>query len=205
VPGNHEYNDPGAAGYFDYFNGSGQVSGPAGDRRGGYYSFDIGSWHVIALNSECEQIGGCAADSPQINWLRADLAAHPVPCTVALWHRPTFSSGGHTDGGDMRPAWDLLYAANADLILNGHEHFYERFAPQTPDGAADPVRGIREFIAGIGGKSRFGFTDVQPNSQVQDNSLYGVLELTLREGGYDWSARAAPTGGVVDSGSGACH
>jgi hypothetical protein len=105
----------------------------------------------------------------------------------------------------MRPAWDLLYAAGADLILNGHDHFYERFAPQSPDGVADPVRGIREFIAGMGGKSRFGFPAIQPNSEVRNNAFYGVLELTLRQGGYDWSVRAVPAGRVVDSGSGSCH
>ena len=105
----------------------------------------------------------------------------------------------------MRPAWDLLYGANADLILNGHDHFYERFAPQTPDGVADPVLGIREFIAGMGGKSRFAIPNIQPNSEVRDNSFFGVLELTLREAGYEWRVRAAPTGHVVDLGSGRCH
>jgi hypothetical protein len=205
VPGNHEYSDPGAAGYFDYFNGAGRQTGPAGDRSAGYYSFDIGTWHVIALNSECEQIGGCDANSPQIRWLTTDLATHPVACTVALWHRPHFTSGGHDDAGNMRLAWDLLYGANADLILNGHDHLYERFAPQAPSGAADPARGIREFIAGMGGKSRFGFPDIQPNSEIRNNAFYGVLQLVFREGGYDWAARAAPTGQVVDSGSGACH
>jgi calcineurin-like phosphoesterase family protein len=205
VPGNHEYSDPGAAGYFDYFNGPGRQSGPVGDRSGGYYSFDIDTWHVVALNSECKHIGGCGANSPQIRWLRTDLANHPVACTVALWHRPHFTSGGHDDGGNMRPAWDLLYGANADLILNGHDHLYERFAPQTPSGASDPARGIREFIAGMGGKSHFGFPGIQPNSEVRSNTFYGVLELTFREGGYDWAVRGAPTGQVIDSGSGACH
>ena len=206
VPGNHEYAESSsAAGYFDYFNGVGNQTGPAGDRSGGYYSFDVGSWHVIALNSECEHIGGCGAGSPQMTWLQGDLSAHPVACTMALWHRPHFSSGGHTDGGDMVPAWNLLYANNADLILNGHDHFYERFSPQTPGGLLDPGRGIREIIAGVGGKSHFGFPDPQPNSEFQSNSFYGVLELTLKDGGYDWRALAAPSGRPVDSGSDTCH
>ena len=105
----------------------------------------------------------------------------------------------------MLPAWTLLYNANADLILNGHDHFYERFAPQTPAGVSDPGRGITEIIAGMGGKSRFGFPDPQPNSAFQSNGFYGVLELTLKDGGYDWQAVAAPSGRAVDSGSAACH
>jgi len=205
IPGNHEYGDADAAGYFDYFNGRGRQTGPAADRSAGYYSFDIGTWHVIALNSECRHIGGCGVRSRQIRWLATDLAAHPAAaCTVALWHRPTFTSGGHSDSGDMRPAWNLLYQSNADLILSGHDHTYERFAPQTPTGAFDPGRGIRQFVAGMGGKSRFGFPDIQPNSEVR-RAFAGILELTLREGAYDWTARSALAGGVVDSGTGACH
>jgi len=205
VAGNHEYGTPSASGYFDYFNGVGSSGGPAGDRNAGYYSLDVGTWHVIALNSECEHIGGCGAGSPQIRWLATDLATHPAACTVALWHRPHFTSGGHSDAGDMLPAWSLLYGANADLILNGHDHFYERFAPQTPAGVVDPARGIREFVVGMGGKSRFGLTDPQPNSDFQENGFYGVLQLSLREGGYDWTASAAPTGEKVDAGSESCH
>jgi acid phosphatase type 7 len=205
VVGNHEYKDPNAAGYFDYFNGVGNQTGPAGDRSAGYYSLDVGSWHVIVLNSECEHVGGCGASTPQMTWLQSDLASHPAACTMALWHRPHFTSAGHTDDGDMLPAWNLLYNANADLILNGHEHLYERFAPQTPGGVFDPARGIREIIAGMGGRSRFGFPDIQPNSQFRSNSFYGVLDLALRDGGYDWTVVAAPTGRVVDSGSGRCH
>jgi Tol biopolymer transport system component len=205
VPGNHEYGVEGAAGYFDYFNGVGQDSGPAGSRSGGYYSFDVGSWHLIALNSECDHIGGCGATSPQVTWLRSDLAAHPVACTLAFWHRPPFTSGGHDDKGKMLPVMTLLYASNADLILAGHDHFYERFAPQTPAGVSDPGRGMREFVAGMGGKSRFGFPDPQPNSEFRSNGFYGVLELTLRDGAYDWEAIRAPTGGTVDAGTTPCH
>jgi acid phosphatase type 7 len=205
VAGNHEYGTANASGYFDYFNGVGRSGGPAGDRSAGYYSFDVGTWHVVALNSECRHIGGCGASSPQIAWLRTDLAAHPTACTLAFWHRPTFTSGGHSDQGDMRPAWDALYSAGADVILNGHDHLYERFAPQTPGGVFDPAHGIREFIAGIGGKSRFGFPQIQPNSQVRISGVFGVLELTLGRGSYQWSVRAAPTGRVADSGSDSCR
>jgi acid phosphatase type 7 len=206
VPGNHEYRITDAAGYFDYFNGAGNQSGPAGDRSGGYYSFEVGTWHVIALNSECRHIGGCGVDSPQMRWLAADLRSHAATaCTAAFWHRPHFTSGGHDDNGDMLPAWSLLYDTNADVILTGHDHTYERFAPQTPAGTADSGRGIRQFVAGMGGKSHFGFPDIQPNSEFRSNGFYGVLELTLKPGGYDWRAVRALTGGTVDSGSANCH
>ena len=157
---------------------------PGGARGAGYYSFDLGSWHVIALNSECEHIGGCGPDSPQLNWLRSDLAAHPVACTLVYWHRPPFASGPHTDQGDMLLALNAIYAAGADLLLTGHEHFYERLAPMTPTGAVDRARGIREFIAGMGGKSVFGLTDPHPGSEFGTNGFYGVLEVTLEEGAY---------------------
>ncbi|HEV2724477.1 MAG TPA: metallophosphoesterase [Thermoleophilaceae bacterium] len=206
VPGNHEYGDPGAAGYFDYFNGPGVQSGPAGNRGQGFYSFDVGSWHVIALNSECEQVGGCSPNSPQARWLRADLAAHPVACTLAFFHGPRFTSGRYGEQSEqVRPFWDALYAAGADLVLSGHEHFYERFGPQTPDGVADPARGLRQLTVGMGGKSRHGFITVAANSEVRDNRTMGVLELTLREGTYDWKLVGAPNGNVADAGTGACH
>jgi Tol biopolymer transport system component len=206
APGNHEYQrDPAATGYFDYFNGPGQPTGPAGDRGRGYYSFDVGSWHLIALNSECGRIGGCAAGAAQEQWLRADLASHPNACTLAFWHNPYFSSGGHGAETDMGPVWNALYEANADVVLNGHEHFYERFAPQTPDGAGDPVRGIRQFTVGTGGKSRFGFLTAAANSEVQLNRPIGVLKLTLGIGGYAWEFTTAPNGQVADSGQTACH
>ncbi len=206
VPGNHEYGDPGAAGYFDYFNGPGRQSGPAGNRGQGFYSFDIGSWHVIALNSECEQAGGCSPGSPQLRWLRADLAAHPVPCTLAFFHGPRFTSGRYGEQSEkVRPFWDALYAAGADLVLSGHEHFYERFGPQTPDGGADAARGLRQLTVGMGGKSRHGFITAAANSEVRDNLTVGVLELTLREGTYDWKLVGAPSGNVADAGTGACH
>ena len=206
VPGNHEYHLPGATGYFDYFNGPGVSRGQAGERGSGYYSFDIGSWHVIALNSECESAGGCGPDSPQVRWLRADLAAHPTVCTLAFFHGPRFTSGRYGDQADrVRPFWAALYEANADLVLSGHEHFYERFGPQTPDGAADPARGIRQLTVGMGGKGRHGFVSVAPNSERRDNLTIGIAELTLRQGAYDWRLVRAPTGATADSGSSRCH
>ena len=205
VPGNHEYGDPGAAGYFDYFNGPGGATGPAGERGSGYYSFDVGSWHVIALNSQCEEVGGCGVGSAQEQWLRADLASHPAACTLAFWHHPQFTSGGHSAEGSMLPAWTALYEANADLVVNGHEHFYERFAPLTPEGALDAVRGIRQITVGTGGKSRFRFQAVAPGSEVREDRYHAVLKLTLREGAYDWQLITAPAGSVADSGSSTCH
>jgi acid phosphatase type 7 len=205
VPGNHEYRDPGATGYFDYFNGPGRQSGPAGRRDQGYYSFDVGGWHVIALNSECHRVGGCAAGSPQESWLRADLAAHPAACTLAFWHRPHFTSGRHDAEGAMLPVWHSLYEAGVDVIVNGHEHFYERFAPQTPEGAPDPARGIRQFTVGTGGRSRFGYVTVAANSEVRENRKAGVLKLTLQDGGYGWEFVSAPAGSLGDSGAASCH
>ena len=204
VPGNHEYRDPGAAGYLDYFDGTGQKTGPAGERGRGYYSFDIAGWHLIALNSECSHVGGCSAGSPQERWLRDDLARHPAACTLAFWHQPRFTSGQHPAESDVRPLWEALYNAHAELILNGHEHFYERFAPQTPQGSPDPG-GIREFIVGTGGKSQFGHLGAAPNSEVRDNRRPGVLKLTLRDGGYAWQFVTAPEGRVDDSGKAGCR
>jgi hypothetical protein len=180
-------------------------SGQAGDRDKGYYSFDIGTWHIEALNSECDNIGGCGAGSPQIHWLESDLAAHPAKCTLAYWHRPTFSSGRFDDGGDMKPAWDALYAAGADLILNGHDHIYERFGPQTPDGVSDPVNGIRQITLGEGGRSHHTIVQPLPNSQFRDASAVGIGQLTLRDGAYDWRFLAAVSGVTTDSGSASCH
>jgi acid phosphatase type 7 len=205
VPGNHEYEDPGAAGYFDYFNGPGAETGPAGERGRGYYSFDVGRWHVIALNSECSQVGGCGPGSAQGRWLREDLAAHPSVCTLAFWHQPRFTSGRHDAGGSMYPIWQALYEGNADLVVNGHEHFYERFAPQTPEGAHDSVRGLRQITVGTGGKGHFGYATVAPNSELRENRYHGVLKLTLREVSYDWELVTTPNGRVADSGTSYCH
>jgi muramidase (phage lysozyme) len=179
--GNHDYeNAPGAPGYFTYFGAA------AGDPTKGYYSFDVGTWHIIALNSNCSQIsGGCGAGSPQEQWLKADLAAHPNMCTLAYWHHPRFSSGGQGSTVAMDPFWRALYAAGVEVVLNGHDHIYERFAPQNPGGVTDPM-GIQEFIVGTGGKVMNSFATTQPNSLVRHTFTFGVLKLTLHPTSYDW-------------------
>ena len=200
VPGNHEYGTPGAAGYYAYF---GTV---AGDPTKGYYSYNVGAWHLIALNSNCGSVGGCGAGSAQEQWLRADLAANPTSCTLAYWHHPRFSSGAHGNDATYDAFWQALYAYNADLVLVGHDHDYERFAPQNPSGAADAARGIREFVVGTGGKSSYAFTTIRANSQVRDTGTYGVLELTLHPTSYDFRFVHEAGKTFTDSGTAqACH
>ncbi len=200
APGNHEFHSAGATPYFDYFGAA------AGDPKTGYYSYELGTWHIIVLNSECKDVGGCDAGSPQEKWLRADLAAHPAACTLAYWHKPLFSSGG-THGNDLavKPLFQALYEADAEIVVNGHDHDYERFAPQTPDGTADPKRGIREFVVGTGGKNHRPFGAPKPNSELRDATAFGVLKLTLKPNAYDWEFVPEAGKGFTDSGSGACH
>jgi hypothetical protein len=200
VVGNHEYGSPDAAPYFDYFGAA------AGDPDKGYYSYDLGSWHMIALNANCAKISGCSAGTPQELWLRADLAAHPMGCTLAYWHQPRFSSGQHGDDTATSALWDDLYAAGAELVLSGHDHDYERFAPQDGQGARDDARGIREFVVGTGGNNHTTFkAAIRPNSEVRDASTFGYLELTLGDGAYSWRFVSDPPGGFADSGTGSCH
>ena len=197
APGNHEYVTPGAAGYFSYFGAA------AGDPAKGYLSYDLGGWHLIALNSNC--VGGCGAGSPQEQWLAADLAAHPGVCTLAYWHHPRFSSGPHGNDATYDAFWQDLHAAHADVILNGHDHIYERFAPQSPAAAADPAYGIRQFTVGTGGKNLTSIGVVRANSEVRNASAFGVLELTLHPDGYAWRFLSAAGGAVLDQGTGLCH
>jgi hypothetical protein len=197
--GNHEYATTNASGYFGYF------AAAAGDPGKGYYSYDRGSWHVVVLNSNCSKVGGCVAGSPQEVWLEQDLAAHPSACTLAYFHHPRFSSGDHGDSPSVTPLWETLYRAGADLIISGHDHSYERFAPQTPSGAADPTHGIRQFVVGTGGGGLTAFGTAKPNSEVRIAKVHGVLKLALHQQGYDWEFVAAPGGTVNDSGSGSCH
>ena len=200
APGNHEFHAAGAAPYFNYF---GAV---AGDPKTGYYSYELGTWHIIVLNSECRDVGGCEAGSPQERWLRADLAAHPAACTLSYWHRPLFSSGSaHGNDLTVKPLFQALYEANADVVVGGHDHDYERFAPQTPAGVADPERGIREFVVGTGGKNHRPFGAPKPNSELRDATAFGVLKLTLRPGAYDWQFIPETGKSFTDSGSGKCH
>ncbi|GAC1322378.1 MAG: hypothetical protein NVSMB13_00670 [Mycobacteriales bacterium] len=182
APGNHEYAAAGAGGYFGYF---GDDAGPVGR---GYYSFDVGSWHLVSLNSNCRPAGGCETGSPQERWLRADLAAHPSTCTLAFWHHPRFSSGLHGDDPTVGALWDALYDAGAELALAGHDHDYERWAPMSPAGTPDPDRGIREFVVGTGGRSLYPILgSARPSSQARSDEAYGVRALTLHPAGYDWS------------------
>jgi hypothetical protein len=209
--GQREYSTANAGGYFDYFNGIGRRTGPAGDRDKGYYSFDVGSWHLIALNTNCDRLDrgpaadGCAAGSPQERWLRADLAAHRTSCTLAYWHRPRFNSGLRSDFAGSQPFWQALYEAGADVVLGGDPHDYERFAPQTPGGLLDPQRGLREFVSGTGGAFFTSWSSLKPNSEVRNNRTFGVLTLALHQGAYDWRFLPAPGETFTDAGSGVCH
>jgi concanavalin A-like lectin/glucanase superfamily protein/calcineurin-like phosphoesterase family protein len=204
APGNHEYLTPGAAGYFDYYNGVGNQTGPAGDRSKGYYSFNLGTWHIIAINSNCSVVS-CAAGSAQDAWLKADLAANHNACTLAYWHHPRFSSGQAGSNANMGTIFQDLYDANADVVLTGHDHVYERFGPQNPSAVADSARGLREFVVGTGGKSLVGWSTIKANSEVRNSSTFGVLDLTLHPNGYDW--KFVPVAGqtFTDSGSTSCH
>ncbi len=193
-PGNHEYHTAGASGYFGYF---GAAAGPAGR---GYYSFDVGAWHVISLNSE-QDVGASGA---QVAWLRADLAATTAQCVLAFWHKPRFTAGNYSDFAEYTPFWDALYAANADVVLNGHDHNYQRYQPMNPSGAADSSRGIREFVVGTGGRSHYALR-ADSRRQVGDSTTFGLLKLTLRATGYDWQFLPVAGGTFTDSGSGGCH
>jgi calcineurin-like phosphoesterase family protein len=201
APGNHEYHNDGASGYVHYFGAA------AGDPKKGYYSYDLAGWHIVVLNSECAAVGGCGLGSPQEKWLQQDLNDHPAKCSLAYWHIPLFSSGAkHGNAPEIKPLWDALYAGNVELVLNGHDHDYERFAPQDPSGKLDPHRGIREFVVGTGGKnSHRTFASTQPNSEVHQADTFGVLKLTLHPASYDWEFVPEAGKTFKDSGSGACH
>ena len=202
VPGNHEYFTTNATGYYEYFGRR------AGDPQRGYYSFDLGSWHVVALNSNdgpCSVVS-CDPSSEQLSWLKADLARNRKKCLLAFWHHPRFSSGSvHGDNPRVQAFWDTLYAARADIVLNGHDHLYERFDPQTPTGSADPEGGIRQFIVGTGGMSHHPFATPKPNSVARDASSFGVLRLELGPASYDWKFLPAEPSSFNDEGHGTCH
>jgi hypothetical protein len=200
TPGNHDYYTAGASGYFGYFGAA------AGDPKKGYYSYDLGEWHIISLNSKCGQVGGCGAASPMVTWLEQDLSANPAACTLAYSYAPLFSSGAvHGNDPKMKPSWQALYDADADVVLTGHSHTYERFAPQDANGMADPERGIREFVVGTGGPTVHGFGTIQPNSEVRKAGTSGVLKLRLHPSGYDWEFVPVAGKTFTDSGSESCH
>jgi hypothetical protein len=200
VAGNHDYNTPGAAGHYGYFGAA------AGDPARGYYDAMLGTWHVIVLNSNCDAIGGCGAGSPQEQWLRSVLATNPAPCTIALWHHPTFSSGTiHRSFPTWQPFWQALYDHGADLVLVASDHLYERFGFQNPAGDADAAFGLRQFTVGTGGRGHQSFKAPLPNSEVRNGSTYGVLALTLHPDSYDWRFVPEAGGSFTDQGTSACH
>jgi hypothetical protein len=203
VPGHKEYLDAmsgrPAGGYFAYFKSA------AGEPGRGWYSFDVGRWHVIALNSECDEIGGCTENAPQLRWLQADLEANRQRCTLAYWNRPRFSSGQHGGQTTLAAFWHELYAGGADVVLNGRAYDYERFAPQDPLGQRDFARGIRQFVVGTGGRHLEGFEQVQRNSEKRSAAAYGVLQLTLRPDRYEWRFVPTTPGGFTDAGAARCH
>jgi len=207
--GNHEYRTPGASGYFDYFGAA------AGEPGKGYYSYNKGAWHIVVLDSECKYWATGFIDGPSqcssqrqadmIAWLKADLAANSTTvCTLAYFHQPRFSSGFGGNDLSTQPIWDALYAAKADVVISGHDHNYERFARQTPSGALDRSRGIREFVVGTGGASHGGIGTIKANSQVRNTTTYGVLKLTLNSASYGW--KFVPVAGktFTDSGTTSC-
>ncbi|HEX6466125.1 MAG TPA: metallophosphoesterase [Terriglobales bacterium] len=204
VLGNHEDRTSRASGYFNYF---GDAAGTPGQ---GYYSFNLQSWHLIALNSNCNRVGGCGEGSPELEWLKKDLAANHSACILAFWHHPRFSSGLHGSNRELEPFWNALYDAGADVVLVGHDHDYERFAPLTPAGRLDEKRGIRQFVVGTGGKNQRGFLHFVPalgyNSRFSEARFlsFGVIEMELAPNFYVWKF-IAENGKVLDSGSAACH
>jgi hypothetical protein len=193
VPGNHDYYDDGGAAFFQYF---GAAAGPPGL---GYFSHTLGAWHVVMLNSMVPSQAG----TPQYEWLRQDLAASKAACTIAVWHHPLFSSGQNGNNAFMRDVWALLVQHGADIVVNGDDHTYERFAPQDQNGRAN-ARGIREFVVGTGGYALYNRGQTQANSEVFENRTYGVLKLTLKSGGYDWEFVPIDGQTFRDAGSGSC-
>jgi hypothetical protein len=194
-PGNHDYETSGASAYYAYF---GANAGPAGR---GYYSYDLGDWHIISLNSNIDMDAGSA----QERWLRADLAASNKECTLAYWHHPRFSSGDHGSSTDSRGVYQALYDAGAEIVVTGHDHNYERFAPQTAGGQLDRARGIRQFVVGTGGTSLRSVGSAEPNSEARNASAHGVIKFTLGPGTYQWEFIPVAGKTYRDSGSGTCH
>ncbi len=194
TPGNHDYDTPGASGYFDYFGAA------AGSRGQGYYTYVVGPWRVFALNSEIP----VDANSAQVSWLRNALRINPVNCTIAIWHRPLFTSGPNGPNLDMKDIYKVLYDANTEIVINGHDHLYERFAQQDADARADPARGIRQFTVGTGGVFTYPPQGLARNSEVQQ-SAWGVLKLTLTATTYEWEFVSAQNTGFRDTGTGTCH
>jgi hypothetical protein len=201
TPGNHDYGPEGASAYFDYFGDA------AGDPQKGYYSYELGSWHLVALNSNCKQIGGCGEGSAQLEWLRRELAANPEKrCTLAYMHHSRYSPGAeHRTTAKLDPLWEALYEAGAEVVLSGDDRNYQRFAPLDPDGRADSERGIRQFVVGTGGSGHQAIESPIENLKVYNDDTYGVLQLSLKEGAYEWRFVPVKRKTFTDSGSARCH
>jgi acid phosphatase type 7 len=201
--GNHDEATKNAQGYWNYFGSS---SGPY-DKY--YYSYDLGSWHVVVLNSDCWRVDGCAIDDPQAEWLRYDLEQHPTLCTLAYWHRPTFSSGRYgapNETARVRPLWRVLNEQGADVLLTGHEHSYERFAPMDAEGTRDDAKGVRLFVVGTGGGNLRPFENPPlPTTETRRDDTWGVLKLELKPTGYGWNFLPVAGSSFSDSGTGSCH
>lgn len=193
--GNHDYRTAAGGPYYEYF---GDVAGPAGK---GYYSYDLGGWHIVVLNSETAK----ASDPEQLAWLREDLAANPARCILAYWHHPLFSADSRGGTAAMRPYWEALYEAGAEVVLNGHDHYYERYAPLTPSGEVDPERGIRQFVVGTGGQRPHWSAYSPATREVHDGRTIGVLKLSLYRDSYSWEFIPAGGGTFTDQGSAQCH
>lgn len=200
APGNHEYNTPGAAGYFNYFGSR------VGSQNRGWYETTINGWQVITLDSNCFLVGGCGAGSDQYQWLQSRLAARPNACRIAQWHHPRFTSSvSNPDFTGINPLFQLLYQAGTDLVMQGHAHHYERFAPMNPSGAIDSNRGIRTFVVGTGGAVQRGFGTAHLGSAVRRTGTFGLLELTLNQSSYSWQFRTTNGPAINDTGSDTCH
>lgn len=199
APGNHDWGVGALTAYRDYFGET--ASNPEGDP---WYAYDLGTWQIIVLDSDCSRVDGCGPESRQGRWLAATLAASEARCTLAIFHRPRFSSGEHGGQDEVGPFWDALYAAGSDVVINGHDHDYERFAPMRPDGTEDRERGIRQFVIGTGGAPLRAFRDPVTNSELRASVSHGLLELALRDGSYDWRF-VATRGEFSDRGTANCH
>jgi hypothetical protein len=208
VPGNHEYHTvgqpEGAPGYFNYFGAA------AGTPGKGWYSYDVGAWHLIALNSSratdtaCTPVP-CNAGSDQYEWLRNDLLTHPNKCVLAYWHHPIISRGLYDGINGVKPMWDLLYDNGADVVLNGHDHNYQRFAPMNKSLVRDDLRGIREFVIGEGGNSEYAVQSPGGNLEASQSGAHGVLRLVLHPTSYDWEFVPVAGKTFTDAWSGTCH
>ena len=199
VPGNHEYETSNASGYFEYFA---SVGVGVGNRTEGWHTFPVGNWRFFALNSNCSRIGGCGTNSPQYRWLQSELLANRQKCAVAYWHHPFISSGQNGDAPEMRPIIDLLYLNNVEIVLAGHDHLYERFGPMTPAQVPDPVKGLRLFTVGTGGRDLYRFIR-NPTSAFRSNEDYGVLRIVMKDESFE-TGFVKISGVVADPTSGVC-